>query len=44
MKKKNHSMNLEGSLGFGATKKDYEQIINSDLDCVLVDDNSRTNS
>ena len=44
MKKKNNSMNLDSSLGFGIHKKEQENLINSDLDCVMADDASRVSS
>ena len=44
MKKKNNSMNLDSSLGFGMDKKEQVNLINSDLDCVMVDDASRASS
>jgi hypothetical protein len=45
MKKKNHSMNLDHSLGFGMHKKEQDNLmINSDLDCVMVEEVSRASS
>lgn len=40
MKKKNHSMG-ENGLGFGLSKKEQDlNFINSDLNCVMIPDNS----
>jgi len=45
MKKKNHSMHLDNSLGFGIHKKEQDNLmINSDLDCVMVEEVSRASS
>ena len=44
MKKKNHSVSIDQNLGFGLAKKETDKFVNSDLDCVMADDYSRTSS
>ena len=44
MKKKNNSMNVDHNLGFGVAKKETDKFVNSDLDCVMADDNSHSSS